>query len=58
MKNVRIDFELYEGNIEDLPQGYQETSCHIIFDVKIGDNFCHKYRMVLGGHNNKNIISP
>ena len=22
-ENVRIDFELYEGNMEDLPPGYQ-----------------------------------
>ena len=39
MKNVRNDFQLYEGNMEDLPTGYQEVSCHIIFDVNMGDNF-------------------
>ena len=39
MENVRIDFELYEGNVEDLPTGYQEVSCHIIFDVNMGENF-------------------
>ena len=39
MKNVRIVFGLYEGNMEDLPTGYQEVSCHIIFDVNMGDNF-------------------
>ena len=35
-ENVRIDFELYECNVENLPPGYQEVSCHIIFDVNMG----------------------
>ena len=39
---MRIDFEIYEGNVEELPPGYQEVSCHIIFDVNIGDNLCRK----------------
>ena len=26
MKMLRIDFELYKGNTEDLPHGYQEVS--------------------------------
>ena len=46
MKNRRIDFEIYEGNLEDLTPGYQEVSFHIIFDVKMGDNFCRKYLML------------
>ena len=52
MKNVRIDFELYEGNVEDLPTGYQEVSCHIIFDVNMGMNIRGKSQMVAGGHKN------
>ena len=36
MKNVSIDFDLYEGNVEYLPNRYQEVSCNIIFDVKKG----------------------
>ena len=50
MKKARIDFELYEGNMEDLPTGYKEVSCHIIFYVNMGDNFHRKYRMVAGCH--------
>ena len=46
MKNVNIDFEIDESNVEDLPPGYQEVSCHIIFDLKIGENFRHKYQIV------------
>ena len=38
MKHERIAFELYEGNVEDLPPRYQEVSCHIIFDINMGDN--------------------
>ena len=51
MKNVCIAFDLYEGNIKDLDQqGYQHIDCHMIFDVKMGENFCRKARMVAGGH--------
>ena len=50
MRNVRVAFEVYEGKIEDLPQGYQEVDCHMIFDVKMGENFRRKARMVGGGH--------
>ena len=50
MKNAIIDFELYESNVEDLPPGYQEVSCHIIFDVNIGDNLRRKAQILAGGH--------
>ena len=50
MKNERIDFELYEGNMEDLPPGYQEVIFHIIFDVNMGDNLRCRSHMVAGGH--------
>ena len=43
MKNVRLAFEIYEGNVKDIPHRYQEVSCHIIFDVKMGYNFRLKY---------------
>ena len=41
--------------MEDLPTGYQEVSCHIIFDVKMGDIFRRKARLLAGGHK---TISP
>jgi Reverse transcriptase (RNA-dependent DNA polymerase) len=50
MKNVRPAFEAWEGSKEDLPPGYQEIKCHIIFDVKMGENFRRKARFVAGGH--------
>ena len=50
MKNVRPAFEVFEGGTDQLPGGYQEIKCHMIFDVKIGENFCRKARLVAGGH--------
>ena len=47
---MRINFRLYEGNVEDLPPGYQEVIYHIIFDVKMGKIFCCKHRMISGYH--------
>ena len=57
MKNVKIAFELYDSDlntndaiIELKQKGYQQIDCHIIFDVKMGENFRRKARMVAGGH--------
>ena len=50
MKILRIAFELYEVNVEDLTPGHKYVSCHIIFDVKMGYNFRLKTQMVSGGH--------
>ena len=50
MKFSRIDFEIYEGNVEYLPPVYQEVSCHIIFYVKMGDKFRSKSQMVAVEH--------
>jgi hypothetical protein len=49
MKTVRPAFEVYEGDIRDLI-GYQGIACHLIFDVKLGENFRRKARLVAGGH--------
>lgn len=50
MRNVRIAFEVFDGNEKEIPPGYQRVNCHIIFDVKMGENFRRKARMVAGGH--------
>ena len=42
MKNVRFALEVFEGRKEDLPIGYQMIKCHMIFDVKLGENFKKK----------------
>ena len=49
MKNIRIAFDTYDGDIDDLV-GYQFVKCHMIFDVNMGENFRRKARMVAGGH--------
>ena len=50
MKNVRVKFDVFEGGIQQSPSGFQEIKCHMIFDVKIGENFRRKARLVAGGH--------
>ena len=55
---MRIYFELYEVNVEELPPRYQEVSCHIIFGVSIRENFRRIYQIVVGGHNTAAPSSP
>eukprot|EP00957_Ditylum_brightwellii_P042160 3192946-Ditylum_brightwellii.AAC.1 len=50
MKNICIAFEMCDGQKEELPLGYQEVKCHIIFDIKMGENFRRKAWMVSRGH--------
>ena len=53
MKNTRPDFEVWEKDISELPLGYQNITCHMIFDVKIGEKFRRKERIVADGHKTK-----
>ena len=50
MKNVRPAFEVWGNRKEALPIGYQKIKCHMIFDIKLGDKFRRKARLVGGGH--------
>ena len=50
MRNVRPAFETWDKSQDDIPIGYQEVKCHLIFDVKMGENFRRKARFVAGGH--------
>ena len=50
MNNVRIAFEIFEGEVKDIPIGYQKVDCHMIFDIKMGESFRRKAHMVAGGH--------
>lgn len=49
MKNVRPAFEVFEGR-EDQLVGYQQIKHHVIWDVKLGENYWRKARLVAGGH--------
>ena len=47
---MRPAFEVFEGGVQQLPNGFQEIKCHMIFDVKIRENFRRNARLVAGGH--------
>lgn len=49
MRDVRIAFEEYEGDVSSLV-GYQEITGHLVFDVKLGENFRRKARYCADGH--------
>ena len=42
MKKIRPAFKVFKGRKEDLPIGYQMIKCHMIFDVKLDENFKKK----------------
>ena len=50
MKNVRVAFEEYDESQGPVPTGYKRLDCHMIFDVKMNENFRRKARMVADGH--------
>ena len=49
MTNNRCAFEHYEGNTSELI-AYEDITGHLIFDVKLSDNFRRKVRFVADGH--------
>ena len=49
-KNARPEFEVWEKGKEYLPICYQEIKCHMIFDIKLGENYRRKAQLVGGGH--------
>ena len=50
MKNAHPAFEPWEKPVGDIPPGYQEIKCNLIFDIKMGENFLRKAHFVAGGH--------
>ena len=53
MKNFCPAFDSWDKPEGDIPPGYQEINCHLIFDIKMGENVCQKDRFVAGGHMTK-----
>ena len=49
MNKVRIAFELYEDDPSKLI-GYEQIKMHMVFDIKLGENFRRKARLVADGH--------
>ncbi len=50
MRNVRPAFEKWEQKEGELPPAYQKIKCHFIFDIKMGENFRRKARLVANGN--------
>ena len=51
-KNVKVVFEVFYGTENDIPEGYQNIDCHMIFSVKMGENFHRKVWTSNRGHYN------
>jgi len=49
MKNNRIAFEVHERDVSKLI-GFKEITGHVIFDIKLGENFRRKARFCADGH--------
>lgn len=50
MKNVRVAFEKWDKSEDDIPKDFTHIKCHMIYDVKMGENFRRKAGMMAGGH--------
>ena len=49
LTNNRIVFETYEGDVKYIV-GYEEITSHLIYDVKLSDNFRRKTQFVANGN--------
>lgn len=47
--NVRVAFEEFDGDPSNLV-GYTQITGHLVFDVKLGENFRRKARFCADGH--------
>ena len=50
MKNIQPEFYPWEKPEGDIPPGYQDIKCHLMFEINMGENFLRKARFVAGGH--------
>ena len=52
MTNARVAFEVYDGELtqDGKPKGYKFVSTHMVFDVRLGENYRRKARLVADGH--------
>ena len=49
-KNVCPLFDTWDKPEGDIPPGYQEIKCSLIFDINMGENFRLRVCFVAGGH--------
>ena len=57
MRNMRPALEVFEGTKDQLPVGYQFMKCHMIFNVKFGENIHRKGWLVAGGHTTETLAT-
>jgi len=56
MRNVRIAFEDWTKPLSEMLPGYQKLTCHLIFEIKLSENFRRKARFVADGHTH--LVKP
>ena len=50
MKKVRPAIEPWEKDMSQIPPDFQQIKCHMIFDVKMCENFRRIACFIAGGH--------
>ena len=50
MRNVRVVFEGRNKSLSEMLLGYSKLICHLIFEIKLSENFQRKVRFVADGH--------
>ena len=50
LRNVRIAFKDWTKPLSEILPGYQKLTCHLIFEIKLSENFRRKVRFVADGH--------
>ena len=50
MQNVRIVFEDWNNPLSEMLPRYSKLTCHLIFEIKLSENFRRKARFVADGH--------
>ena len=50
MANVRVAFEEFSEPLSNMKPGFKKLTCHLIFEVKLSENFRRKARFVADGH--------
>ena len=58
MKNVRPAFEPWEKDMSQIPPGFQQIKCQMIFDMTMGKNFRRKACFIAGGHTTETPSTP
>ena len=56
MKYIRPTLKVWEKR-EDLLVGFQMIKCHLIFDIKLGENFRRKARYVVNSDAIEKLVS-